>query len=76
MQDELESMLVAIDRNSLNYKKKIIPKEFFEINDRVFKKESAKLIKKINELVNNGLGLINAIVKELQLPKVGKHGTK
>ncbi|RLI97857.1 MAG: hypothetical protein DRP00_03265, partial [Candidatus Aenigmatarchaeota archaeon] len=55
LQDELENLLSLIDKNSLEYQKGKISREVFESNEKRLKKESALRIKKINQLVREGL---------------------
>lgn len=69
----LESMLSAIERNEENLKKKKIPKNFFESTDAALKKESAKLIKRINFLVDEGLNALAAIKAQMPVKRVEKH---
>jgi Na+/phosphate symporter len=72
LQEELEDSLTAIDRNSLDYQKGKISKEVFESNEKKIKIESAKKIKRIGELITNGLKLLEKIKKEIQAQKLKK----
>ena len=68
----LESMLSAIERNERNIKMKKIPRTFFESTDAILKKESAKLIKKINGLVKESLDALSIINAQIPIKKVKK----
>ena len=70
LQRELDQMLTAIERNSIDFEKGKISKDLFEYNENRMKKESAKIIKKINSLVDLGISLINKINKEVLTQKI------
>lgn len=65
-QERLEDMLTAIDSNNADYSSGRISKEVYEENDMKMKKESAKLIKKINSSVNESEKIVGKIIKELE----------
>ena len=69
LQDELENLLSLIDKNSLEYQKGKISREVFESNEKRLKKESALRIKKINQLVKEGLELLKKAEKEIKAQK-------
>ncbi len=48
-----------------------ISKDLFKYNDDRMKKESAKIIKKINNFADLGIDLINKINKEIKSQKTG-----
>jgi len=73
-QRELDQMLTAIEKNSLDFEKGKISKDLFKYNDDKMKKESAKIIKKINDLVGFGISLINKIDKEVEKQKTEEKG--
>ena len=70
LQRELEEMLNAIEKNSMDFEKGKISKDLFKYNEERMKKESAKIIKKINEMVDQGISLINKINKEVEFQKI------
>lgn len=72
LQEDLENMITAIEKNALDYQKKEIPKEFFEPTDEKLKKESAILIKKINTMIENSLHLTGKIKNEIQIHRIAK----
>ena len=69
LQKELDQMLTAIERNSLDFEKGKISRELFKYNDDRMKKESAKIIKKINSFADLGISFINKINKEVASQK-------
>jgi hypothetical protein len=72
LQGDLENMLSAIEKNAIDYQKGTIPRDFFAPTEEKLKKESAALIKKINSLVDAGMGLagrINAEAKNYEVEK-------
>ena len=70
LQRELNEMLVAIEKNSADFGKGKISKDMFNYNEDRMKKESAKMIKKINDSVEITTSLINKINKEIESQKV------
>jgi len=69
LQKELDQMLIAIERNSIDFERGKISRESFKYNDDRMKKESAKIIKKINSFADLGIGLINKINREVATQK-------
>ncbi len=59
LQKELDQMLVAIEKNSIDFERGKISKSLFKYNDDRMKRESAKIIKKVNKLVDSGIYLVN-----------------
>jgi len=72
LQEKLEDMLSAIDKNNLDFNRGKIPKEIFQSDDKKLRKEGAKLVKSINNLVNDILNYIKAIAEETNKIKRGK----
>jgi len=70
LQRELDEMLVAIEKNSADFEKGKISKDLFSYNESRMKKESAKLIKKINGMIDEGVSLISKINKEVESQKI------
>jgi hypothetical protein len=70
LQRELDEMLVAIEKNSADFGKGKISKDLFKYNEDRMKKESAKMIKKINDSIEITTSLINKINKEIESQKV------
>jgi hypothetical protein len=70
LQRELDEMLVAIEKNSADFGKGKISKDLFKYNEERMKKESAKMIKKINDSIEITTSLINKINKEIESQKV------
>ena len=70
LQRELDEMLVAIEKNSADFGKGKISKDLFNYNEERMKKESAKMIKKINDSIEITTSLINKINKEIESQKV------
>lgn len=64
LQEKLEDMLSAIDKNNLDYNRGKLPKEIFQAEDNKLRKEGAQLVKSINNLVNDILNYIKAIAEE------------
>jgi len=69
-QERLENMLSAIDANNAEYGKGEISKQMFEENDLRLKKESARLIKNINNSVGRNTKLLEKVIKELESQKI------
>ncbi len=69
LQRELDQMLTAIEKNSVDFEKGKISRELFKYNDDRMKKESAKIIKKINSFADLGIALINKVNKEIASQK-------
>ena len=65
LQEELEDMLTAIDGLNTDINKGKISKESFDSNEKKFKGQSLKLIKKINKIVNENLGCVKMISSEI-----------
>jgi len=70
LQRELDEMLVAIEKNSADFGKGKISKDLFKYNEERMKKESAKMIKKINDSIEITTSLVNKINKEIESQKV------
>jgi hypothetical protein len=70
LQRELNEMLVAIEKNAADFGKGNISKDLFKYNEDSMKKNSAKMIKKINDSVEMVTSLINKINKEIESQKV------
>ena len=70
LQRELDEMLVAIEKNAADFGKGKISKDIFTYNEERMKKESATMIKKINNLVETGVSLIDKVNKEVETQKV------
>ena len=71
-QEELENMLSAIDRVGVKYSGGRISKETFSSDSTKLKKESLKIIKKINRVVASSLRLVDSINKEISSQKIKK----
>ena len=69
-QKELDEMLVAIEKNSMEFEKGKISKDLFKYNEEKMKKDSAKIIKGINDFIVSGDSLINKINKEIETQKI------
>lgn len=69
-QEELEDMLDAIDDINLEHNKGKISKEIFNSNEKKLKKESIKLIKRINKFVSVNLNLIKIMTDEITSQKI------
>jgi len=70
LQKELEQLLTEIEKNSIDFEKGKIPKGLFEYNENKLKREAAKVIKRINNLIDLGVSLINRINKEFTSQKI------
>jgi hypothetical protein len=70
LQRELDEMLVAIEKNSADFGKGKISKDMFNYNEDRMKKESAKMIKKINDSIEITTSLMNKVNKEIESQKV------
>ena len=70
LQRELDEMLVAIEKNSADFGKGKISKDLFTYNEDRMKKESAKMIKKINDSIEITTSLMNRVNKEIESQKV------
>lgn len=70
LQRELEEMLIAIEKNSMDFEKGKISKDLFRYNEDRMKKESANIIKKINSLIDSGTSLIEKINKEVNSQRI------
>lgn len=70
LQRELDEMLIAIEKNSADFGKGKISKDLFNYNEDRMKKESAKMIKKINDSIEITTSLINKINKEIESQKI------
>jgi hypothetical protein len=63
-------MLSAIEKNSTDFEKGKISKDFFKHNEIKMKKESAKIIKNINKLVDKANSLILRIDRDIESQKI------
>jgi DNA-binding transcriptional regulator GbsR (MarR family) len=70
LQRELDEMLIAIEKNSADFGKGKISKDLFTYNEDRMKKESAKMIKKINDSIEITTSLMNRVNKEIESQKV------
>lgn len=70
LQRELDEMLVAIEKNSADFEKGKISKDLFKYNEDRMKKESAKMIKKINDSIDMTTSLMNRVNKEIESQKI------
>jgi hypothetical protein len=70
LQRELEEMLVAIEKNAEDFERGKISKDLFKYNEDKMKKESAGMIKKINDSINMGISIFNKINKEVESQKI------
>jgi hypothetical protein len=70
LQRELDEMLIAIEKNSADFQKGKISKDLFKYNEERMKKESAKMIKKINDSIDVTTSLMNRVNKEIESQKV------
>jgi DNA-binding transcriptional regulator GbsR (MarR family) len=70
LQRELDEMLVAIEKNSADFQKGRISKDLFKYNEDRMKKESAQMIKKINDSIEVTTSLMNKVNKEIESQKV------
>ena len=75
-QDELEELLGVIDKNNLEYKSGKISKEIFDRDEKKFKKQSVRLIKNINKLVNSSLKILNVVNNEVAPQNLVKDESK
>ena len=72
LQEEMEDMLTAIDVNILEFKKGMISQQFFKSNERKLKRRTVALIKRINRLVKNAIGLTEKIAREIKSQRIEK----
>jgi ribosomal protein L18E len=70
LQEELENLITAIDKNSSEYQRGNISRDIFETNEKKLKKRSAMKIRKINKLVEEGIKLLEKMENELTSQKV------
>jgi hypothetical protein len=76
LQRELDEMLVAIEKNSADFQKGKISKDLFKYNEERMKKESAKMIKKINDSIDMTTSLMNRVNKEIESQKIIEEAKK
>jgi len=69
-QKRLDDMLAAIDSNTMEYNNGKISKELFEENDTKLRKDSAKIVKKINSSVDTGMKLLGKIIKQMEMQSI------
>ena len=70
LQRELDEMLVAIEKNSSDFQKGKISKDLFSHNEDRMKKESANIIKKVNNLIDSGVSFLDKVNKEIEAQKI------
>ncbi len=70
LQRELEDMLVAIEKNSSDFEKGKISRDLFKYNEDRMKRESAKIIKSINDFVDKGVSVFDRIEREIESQKI------
>ena len=69
LQKELDQMLTAIEKNSIDFGRGKISRDLFKYNDDKMKRESAAMIKKINKLVESGVSLVSKVNREVAKQK-------
>jgi hypothetical protein len=78
-QEELEDMLTAIVKLSVEYEKGKISKDVFSADKEKLKKESLKIVKNINKTIIDSTKLLDLMNKEISAQKIIKdefHGYK
>jgi hypothetical protein len=78
LQEQLEDMLTAIDKNNEEFESGKISKSAFKSNKGKLERSSVKIIKNIKSLINSNLALIKNISVEIekQAGKKTKKGKK
>jgi hypothetical protein len=66
LQQELENMLNAIDKNNMEFEKGKISRNAFKSNETKLKKNSIDIIKNIKILVKNNLDFLASIRKDVE----------
>lgn len=66
LQEQLEDMLTAIDKNNIEFEDGRISKTAFKTNENKLKKNSVKLIKNIKSLIETNLILLGGIEEEIK----------
>lgn len=67
LQEQLEDMLTAIDKNNIEFDKGKISRTAFKANESRLKKDSVRIIKSIKSIINNNMILIGNIREEIQI---------
>ena len=66
LEEQLEDMLTAIDKNNMEFERGNISKTAFKSNETKLKKNSVKLIKSIKEIISNNLNLLKSIEDDVE----------
>jgi len=67
LQEQLEDMLTAIDKNNIEFDRGKISRTAFKANESKLKKNSVRIIKTVKGLVKNNMILIGNIEEEIQI---------
>ncbi len=67
LQEQLEDMLTAIDKNNIEFDRGKISRTAFKANEGKLKKNSVRIIKTVKSLVKNNMILIGNIEEEIQI---------
>lgn len=76
LQQELENMLNAIDRNNMEFEKGKISRNAFKSNESKLKKNSIEIIKNIKVLIKSNLDLLKSIRNDVEKQTTTKPKSK
>jgi ribosome-binding ATPase YchF (GTP1/OBG family) len=66
LEEQLEDMLTALDKNNIEFERGKISRTAFKANESKLKKNSVKIIKTIKELINSNMILIGNIEEDIE----------
>lgn len=72
MQEELENMLIAIDKNNIVFEDGKISKNAFRSNQKNLQKNSVRVIKNIKTIIEATLIIIKNITEEIEIQQIKK----
>jgi hypothetical protein len=76
MQEELENMLIAIDKNNMAFEKGKISKNAFRNNEKKLQKNSVRVIKNIKNMIEASLIIIKNLIEEIEIQQIKKFPEK
>ena len=66
LEEQLEDMLTALDKNNIEFERGKLSRTAFKANESKLKKSSVSVIKNIKEIINSSTILIGNIEEEVQ----------
>jgi hypothetical protein len=67
LEEQLEDMLTALDKNNIEFERGKISRTAFKANESKLKKDSVRIIKIIKDLIKSNMIIIGNIEEEIQI---------